>query len=82
MLFGQLRSYIDGAHHAGLTPTMDTSFKATRRWRPHFSMDVARQMTPTSRKWKSLKYSMATWMRNREEAMCGRTPQEENNKAT
>lgn len=47
-------------HHAGLTPTKVTSLKATLRWSPHFAMDVARQMTPTSRKWKSLKYSFAT----------------------
>lgn len=50
----------EDAHQAGLTPTKVTSLRATLRWRPHFSMDVARQTTPTSRKWKLLKYSFAT----------------------
>lgn len=55
----------EDAYHAGLTPTMDTSLRAILRWRPHFSMEVARHMTPMSRKWKSLKYVPATWQRER-----------------
>lgn len=60
----------EDAYHAGLTPTMDTSLRAILRWRPHFSMEVARHMTPMSRKWKSLKYVPATWQREREQQSC------------
>lgn len=46
----------------GFTPKIVTSLRAIRRCRPHFSIEVARQITPSRSKWKSLKYIVATWV--------------------
>lgn len=51
---------INKTHMPGFTPTIVTSLRAIRRCRPHFSIEVARQITPSRSKWKSLKYIGAT----------------------
>lgn len=51
---------INKTHMPGFTPTRVTSLRAILRCRPHFSIEVARQITPSRSKWKSLKYIVAT----------------------